>query len=91
MKRPERLCIFCNCFIKNSKLTRHIKMTHKKEQRVQEILNDSVNMKSHFEKFKIEGIDICNIKEAGSQNASYHTERRSSSTRSVARCSHCRK
>lgn len=61
-------------------------MTHKKEQRVNETLNDSANMKSHFEKFKVEG-----IKEAGPKNPSYHTERRSSSTRSVARCSQCGK
>ena len=66
-------------------------MTHKKEQRGQETLNNLVNMKSHFEKFQVEGIDICNMKEAGSKNPSCHTERRSSSTRSVARCSHCRK
>ena len=31
------------------------------------------------------------MKEAGSKNPSYHTERRSSSTRSVARCSQCAK
>ena len=91
MKRSQRLCIFCNCFIKNSKLTRHIEMTQKKEQRVQETLNDSVNMKSHFEKFKVEGINICNMKEAGSKNHPYHTEKRSSSTRSVAWCSQCGK
>ena len=48
-------------------------------------------MKSHFEKVKVEGINICNMKEAGSKNPSYHTERRSSSTRSVARCSQCGK
>ena len=66
-------------------------MTHNKEQRVQEALNDSVNVKSHFEKFKVEGINMCNMKEAGSKNPSYYTERRSSSTRSVARCSQCGK
>ena len=46
-------------------------------------------MKSHFEKLKVEGINICNMTETGSKNPSYHTERRSSSTRSVARCSQC--
>ena len=66
-------------------------MTHKKEQRVQEVLNDSVDMKSYFEEFKVEGINIYNMKEAGSKIPSYHTERRSSSTRSVARCSQCGK
>lgn len=66
-------------------------MTHKKEHCVKEALNDSVNMKSHFKKFKVEGINMSNMKEAGSKNPSYHTKRRSSSTRSVARFSQCGK
>ena len=50
-------------------------MTRKKEKCIQEAFKYSVNIKSHFEKFKVEGINICNIKEAGSKNPSYHTER----------------
>ena len=34
IKRPDRLCIFRNKMISNSKLTRHIKHVHKFEERV---------------------------------------------------------
>ena len=92
-KKPSRPCCFCGVF--QTKLTRHMKIVHKAEPQIQEILKYSKKQQDEaFEKLRKDGIfqhNVQSIKE-GKKNDCMLMERKQSKpkNKSVKTCVDCK-
>ena len=84
------MCVFCNKMQKNSTLSRHIKLIHKNETRVENALvMTKKDMFCEFNKFKREGILEYNKEQASSVNPIYQREKVANVWTDAICCGNC--
>ena len=80
--------MICKKYIENSKLSRHIKTVHEKEERVEEAIEQLGRIEA-MKMFLIAGINEHNEKQTANDNPIYQRKRKASHQNDFVKCSKC--